>query len=177
MARARVPGRAGSTNINMDIERKLTWREKMHRQLAEAEQRNPHRMTPRPIVQVRQKPVMADLGNIPMPMDTNDLFDMLPTMTVARQATLERMKMNKIMTMEDEYFLGKEAQEFDEEVRGDMNDAFGNHEMQERQERANEMTRQLPDMDMGNDIGMPGAENSMPSRRRRDMNDMERNLI
>lgn len=171
MMRIKLPGRAGTTNVNMQKEQqqpqqKTAWGEKRRKELAEAAARNPNRITPRPDIRVKKRPSLVDLEQIPMPQSPNDLFDMLPTMTLAKQATLERMRMNKIMTLEDEYYLNQESREFDQEVRKDMDDAFGDPDMRERQERGEALAGQLPDIN-DNDFMPAGDFDQMPARRRR----------
>lgn len=183
VSRVKLFGRIGATNINMDDEYKLTWRQKRHAKLVEAMQRNPHRISPRPDIKaiqrpdvtVVQRPRVIDIGQIPVPDNTIDLFDMLPTLTVARRATLERMQMNKILSYEDEYLLNQESQEFDDEIRGDMQDAFGNPEMQQRQAQAELMQKQMPDAEPGNDF-MPISDFDRPGPPRRRDN-LDQNLI
>jgi hypothetical protein len=87
--------------------------------------------------------MVVDLEQIPPPMTMMDVLDSLPTINLARRATLERMRANKVVSMEDEMY-ANEAQEFDEEVRDDMEDNFGSRDVVERQDRAREIGSRFP---------------------------------
>lgn len=165
--------RKASSIVNAEEEKKPSWINKVRGKLSESEQRNPNRITPKPEMRVVRRPVMVDVGQVPVAESTLDVFDSLPTLTLARRATLERMKMNKVMTMEEEYYLNEPSQQFDEEVRQDLNDAFGSREAMERQAEAEMLSRQLPD------VGEPDMSMNVPGRpqRRRGIDELERNLI
>lgn len=165
-------GRKSSSIVNAEEQKKPSWMDRVRGKLAESEQRNPNRITPKPEMRVVRRPVVVDVGQIPVPESTLDVFDSLPTLTLARRATLERMKMNKVLSMEDEYYLNEASQEFDQEVQQDMNDAFGGQEARDRQAEAESLSRQLPDVD-SDSMGVHGR---VPTRRR-SIDDLERNLI
>lgn len=140
-----VFGKKGATNINVEPEKKLSWRERMHGKLAESEKRNPNRIVPvqSPNVKIVRRPMMVDLEQIQPPMSMMDVFDSLPTLTLARRATLERMKANKVVSMEDEMYVN-EAEEFDDEVRDEMEEKFGSRDVREREDRARDIGSRFP---------------------------------
>ena len=167
-----VFGKKGATNINVEKEKAPSWRERMHGKLAESERRNPNRVAPvqSQNVKIVRRPMVVDLEQVPPPMSMMDVLDSLPTINLARRATLERMRANKVVSMEDEMY-STEAEEFDEEVRDEMQENFGTRDVRDRQDRA---------QDIGSRYPVPEEEMAgprMPAVHRRRAFDDDPNLI
>lgn len=68
---------------------------------------------------------MIDVEKIPLPDRIQDVFNTFPTLNIGRMASIERMRMNKIMAFKEEILLKDAAEEFDNEVSQSIEEHLG----------------------------------------------------
>jgi len=137
----RLKTSSAKTNLNVKKEekKKMLFIPKMKERAKASEIAHPgvindvHRYT------VTKRARIININDIAIPDSIDNIFDIFPTLGIAKIEFFEKMKIQRIVDIEEKLNFENEAQNFDEEVRGDFEDTFGNEEMKERMRRQEEI--------------------------------------
>lgn len=153
----RLKRKGGETNINF---KKKSFMERLKERSKVAEEEHPGVTTDVPKYTLTRRAKMLNIKDVELPRTVEDVFDVLPTLDIAKVEFLEQRKMRNVISVEEKLNFEKESEEFNNEVQQDFDDAFGDERKAPVQINEDNFPQAQRDDDFRQDFGP-----AMPRRR------------